>query len=265
MKTVRGKLVQIIQGVRNADTLTKVAVGVLVGSVIAAVIGHICQYGKFDLGLMFRDFYSNASTEAISIAITVLVIDQLNRRREERLEKASLKERLIRELGSISHDVAIHAAEELHAYGWLRDGSLQGAILWSADLQEANLANAKMQQASLSHADLRGVYLGFADLQGASLRYAKMQRAYLVCANLQGADLAEAHLQMANLGGANLQEAQVGPSGFDENTNLPDNTKWTPETDLSRFTDPNHPNFWRSDSPVSPAFGGKQADSGHEE
>jgi len=29
---------------------------------------------------------------------------------------------------------------------------------------------------------------------------------------------------------------------------------------LARFTDPNHPDFWRSDNPHSPAYRGKAGD-----
>jgi hypothetical protein len=34
---------------------------------------------------------------------------------------------------------------------------------------------------------------------------------------------------------------------------LPDGTRWTPDTDMERFTDPQHPAFWRSDNRHSPA------------
>jgi DNA-binding NtrC family response regulator len=48
-----------------------------------------------------------------------------------------------------------------------------------------------------------------------------------------------------SLGGANLQMAS-----------LPDGTNWTPDTGMARFTDPEHPEFWRSDDPGSPAYRG---------
>jgi len=28
---------------------------------------------------------------------------------------------------------------------------------------------------------------------------------------------------------------------------LPDGSKWTPDTDMTRYTDPNHPDFWQPD------------------
>jgi hypothetical protein len=54
---------------------------------------------------------------------------------------------------------------------------------------------------------------------------------------------------------------------FDEETRLPDDTKWTPDADMSRFTDPKHPEFWRSDFLFSPAYRGADdpTDPGYKE
>jgi hypothetical protein len=41
---------------------------------------------------------------------------------------------------------------------------------------------------------------------------------------------------------------------LDETVTLPDGTNWTSDTDMMRFTDPAHPQFWRSDEPNSPAI-----------
>jgi hypothetical protein len=65
-----------------------------------------------------------------------------------------------------------------------------------------------------------------------------------------------ANLQGANLSYANLQGAVLEDAELNETTILPDGTQWTPDTDLKRFTDPKHPNFWRSDEPDSPAYRG---------
>jgi hypothetical protein len=35
---------------------------------------------------------------------------------------------------------------------------------------------------------------------------------------------------------------------------------WTPGTDIARFTDPAHTDFWRSDNPDSPAYRGRDND-----
>ena len=71
------------------------------------------------------------------------------------------------------------------------------------------------------------------------------RRGWLRDGSLQGAHLSEAILQEANLWGANLRGANLFEAKFDENTMLPDFTWWSPDTDLTRFTDPKHPDFWR--------------------
>jgi len=80
--------------------------------------------------------------------------------------------------------------------------------------------------------------LGYSPLVGANL-----QGAMLLSANLQGANLAGANLQRTMLASANLQGARLS-----ERTRLPDGTNWTPGTDMARFTDPDHPDFWRPDA-----------------
>jgi uncharacterized protein YjbI with pentapeptide repeats len=68
-------------------------------------------------------------------------------------------------------------------------------------------------------------------------------------ANLQGASLFGAFLGGANLRRADLRGAVLKRANLDEFTILPDGTKWTPDTDMARFTDPDHPDFWRPEEP----------------
>ncbi len=159
----------------------------------------------------------------------------------------------------------------------LRSANLQGANLGGANLQGAELVFAKLQGANLVLANLQGAELVFAELQGANLGFAKLQGAVLGTAtlrgahldnaklhgaqlretNLQDADLYKANLQGANLMGASLHGAKnLETAVFDEKTVLPDakfimqplgftpDSYWTPDTDMTRYTDPNHPDFW---------------------
>ena len=64
-----------------------------------------------------------------------------------------------------------------------------------------------------------------------------------------------AHLSGAYVWRANLRDARP-----DSITPLPDGTKWTPDADLTRFTDPDHPDFWRADDLKSPAYRGQDGD-----
>jgi hypothetical protein len=89
----------------------------------------------------------------------------------------------------------------------------------------------------------------WANLQGAILMNANLEGANPSGANLQGANLREANLQGANLGQAHLQEAELKEAKFSEETALPDGSFWRPDANMARFTDPEHPSFWRSKYP----------------
>ena len=220
-----------------------------------------------------RDGYiTNLFTELLSIGVTIFVLDTLAAIRADK----QLKAQLIREMGSTDNGIATRAMNELTARDWLTDGSLQGADLRGANLQEANLREANLQEADLWKANLQETRLGEANLQEARLgevnlqeallvgtnlqeaflRGANLYKANLVGANLHKAGLREANLHKANLWGANLQEAFLLGAEFNEDTVLPDGNNWTSETDMERFTDPNHPSFWRSNVPSSPAYRG---------
>ena len=120
---------------------------------------------------------------------------------------------------------------------------LTGAKLILSHLTRAFLLSANLTEANLSGADLTGAYLMGAKLIDANLIQADLGEAKLIRANLIRADLSGANLSGANLTGAKLRRAT-----------LPDGTKWTPDTDMARFTDPKHPDYWRSVDPASPAY-----------
>jgi hypothetical protein len=201
----------------------------------------------------------NLGTEVIGAVATYLLFAWLIGRRE-------LKRDLIARMGSRVHDVAIAAVEELRRYGWLTDGSLRGAILVGAKLEGAILVEANLEHAHLGGADLRGAFLRGANLQRAllveahlhhanltfaNLQKADLQKADLGIANLQNADLTEANLKGALLSGTNLEGAILRQANLEEvdynpHVTLPDGTKWTPDTDMARFTDPDHSDFWRT-------------------
>jgi uncharacterized protein YjbI with pentapeptide repeats len=238
-------------------------------ALLTGVGGYIQQHpGGFDLGAFIADFYANISAEFASIAITVLIIDGLNRRRDARSAEESERSQLIRQLGSNINDVARRAAEELRARGWLADGTLQGADLrvahleeaklWDADLQGANLQWAKLKKANLNgsvlagatltQANLQAAKLRGADLRGATLFEAKLYRVSFHDALLDEADLRGTHLEGASLVNASLRGAQLGDAIFDPLTTLPDGSAWSPEVELARFTQPSHPQFWQPTS-----------------
>ena len=95
--------------------------------------------------------------------------------------------------------------------------------------------------------------LGYANLENADIRYCDLSGALLFCAYFEGATFENVT--------------------FDENTILPDAVEvgwddserqifdkhWTPDTDMSRYTDPNHPDFWKPPY-LSPGYQGRKPD-----
>jgi uncharacterized protein YjbI with pentapeptide repeats len=175
-----------------------------VGLVVGA-IGYLTQRGVLTIGgsagdLLVR-FYIGASTELVSIAVTLLLVDAaLQRRGVERR-----KQDLIVDLGSDDSRFALDAVRRLRAHGWLEDGTLGGADLHGANLRGANLHEANLDGADLGGADLSGADLSQASLKGVNLSEADLSGADLSRANLQGGDLTGVNLRRADLIHANLQ------------------------------------------------------------
>ena len=192
-------------------------------------------------------------------------------REVEREEREADKAHLTARLGSQVKDAVVPAAEELRRRGWLHNGSLQeknlskanlqGVDLSNADLKGALLITANLEGTDLSGANLHGAYLFMADLQGADLAGADLQEANLLWANLKEANLSGAGLSKTNLLRADLERADLSMASFDKDTTLPDGAKWTPDTDMGRFTDPEHPNFWRLGTAAATKDGHSPRDS----
>ena len=227
---------------REYKTFYQIAVRVfLVG--IGVLIGIIWFSSDLDRSA----YIVNLFTTFLGTLATVLVIDFLNRRRDDQRELRQLQEQLVRDAGSTSNEIAKNAVHQLQKRGWLEGdtGLLQGAHLGSANLQgvdliganlqEANLFLTNLQEANLYLANLQRAILFITNLQGANLSSTNLQGAHLGSANLQGVDLTFAKLQGANLIGTNLQGAKVNRAQMDETTILPDRSRWTPDTDLTKF------------------------------
>lgn len=175
-----------------SDVALLVGIALLIAGVIVGVEGGKISSGDgFSMTKLIGDFYANVATEAIGIAITVIVIDTLNRRRES---KQDLKATLTYDLRSRSPDVVRRTLTELRKRGWLDDGTLRRAYLSGADLSGADL----------SFADLSDAYLSGTNLEGTVFRSARLLNADLSQSNLQGANFSKAMLRSANLDDCNL-------------------------------------------------------------
>lgn len=290
----------------------------LLGGVAILVVGILigAQLFSDDGG-----YGTNLYTELISVGATILILDRLAERREDRRREAELKARLIREAGSDVNSIAKQAVYELREHGWLtgESGLLKSEKFWNANLantnleainlskanflganltntnlstanlsqtglenvnlEEANLFNANLYRADLSGSNLTGSNLGFANLSkavlwninlaNADLKYADLTNASLFIANLDSVNFTNSNLSKiicsqtiftnTNLQNSNLTGAMLSNIKFDEKVILPDakhagedaygnpiyDKYWTPDTDMTRYTDPNHPHFWQ--------------------
>lgn len=198
-------------GKRSERRFSVEMVGILLAllGIVVTFAGHLLQYGSLNWRQLFLDLYANAGSEMLSIAVTVLIIDSLYRRREA----AAQRVHLIRQLSSKDNSAALQAADELRALGLLADGTLRHADLKYANLAGAVLSGADLQDAYLSFASLKGADLREANLRDAILRKADLREALLINADLSNAKLLEADLSGANLHGARL--VGVNLSGAD--------------------------------------------------
>jgi hypothetical protein len=184
--------------------------------------------------------------EAAGILFTIVVLNQLAEKRNKR----ELKEALIRQLGSQSNDFALEAKRQLEGLDWLdealarkrfRHADWQGSVLVNMNLVDSDLRDVKLMRTLLMNTNMAGANLRDAKLTNADLTHASLTRTDLIGTIMTGAD---------------LTDVDVTDCRTDSRTILPDGTYWTPDKDMARFTDQNHPEFWRSDDPNSPAHWG---------
>lgn len=128
----------------------------------------------------------------------------------------------------------------------LSDTDLSGAWLQKARLWDANLTGTNLWQARLHNADLRRARLNDARLNECRFHEADLRDCKFNNALLADARLNNARLQGADLTGADLSRAMLDAVECSIATVLPDGNPWGPATDWRRFTDPAHPQFWRS-------------------
>lgn len=199
----------LVRRLSRAEPATIIGVAVLAIGSLILLIGQVRQHG-WTPGGFFDDMYGNAGSELFGIALVILFVDNLSRRRESQ----RLKRQLIRELSSTDAGLTARAVLELDAQHWLQDGSLTGAPLSganlaganleNADLTGANLAGARLERTNLSKSTLSEGNLSGADLRGVNLEMADLSRCNLEDTVLHEADMAQARLTRANLAGVSL-------------------------------------------------------------
>lgn len=207
----------------------KLGIVLMLLGVVVGIVGFLNHYGKLQLSVFatkfFSDFYTNISTDLISIALTILVIDRLNEQRATE----QIKRQLIRDLSSSDYGFATRAARELKANDWLYDGSLNGADISGANLYNENLYGLQMVRgwligANLEFTNLNNATISDVTMNGSRLTEARMRninlsesyisgsvlyKAVMTNSDLRRTDLSDSNLVNAILSDSNMEQASV--------------------------------------------------------
>lgn len=194
-------------------------------STISAIIHYTRTEDWLD---WLADAFLGFALEAFGAVLVIWLVDRTISSLQGDIDKHREKDELIFRLSNPNDNtLALESLRLLRDRGYVTDGSLSGKKLHWAQLQKANLQEADLRETNLGGANLHGASLWHANLQGAIFGSAQLQNANLGGAKLQGADL-----HSAKLAGATLDENTI----FDENTILPDGSKWTSGIDMAKFT-----------------------------
>jgi hypothetical protein len=190
---------------------------ILVIVAISSSIGSIIVNADHADAAWWSGWLQNFSTEIMGAIVTFALFELV-------IGTVKEKKNLIIQMRNADNTTALNATAEMRVKGFVADGSLRGA----------DLRNAQLQGAYLWQADLRG--------------------AHLFKANLSGAILFNANLKHArDIETVRFDEKTVLPDSHliesDEQGNLIYDNYWTPETDMTRYTNPDHPDFWKPDRP----------------
>ncbi len=156
------------------------------------------------------------------------------------------------------------------SFASLKSSNLVMAKLIRANFMQANLRKADLtrvnamgsslfmthaQRSILRYADFRRADFQEADLHGADVRKADLSGALMRDTNLANANLEKTNLKSVRMMRVNLKGANLTGTYFDGSTILPDaefildegvyDKHWTSDTDMKRYTDSDHPDFWQ--------------------
>jgi len=200
----------MIRRLRHQPISNTTVMVILMAFFVGAVVGSAGAHVRTDdpnWWVWLDGFWQNFGTEMFGAFLTFLLIEVLVGTRDE-------KKKLIYDMASRDNAIALRAANEIAANGWLRDGSLREANLRraeliGADLQGADFAGVHLHSATLASADLRGADLSNGDLFGVDFSGAYLTRASLAGADMRVADLRGALMHRADLRGAVLIKANM--------------------------------------------------------
>ena len=156
-----------------------------------------------------------------------------------------------------------------------RQVDFSGSMILNTSMEGAKVRYTKFDNSTLWLANLNKAIIidssfNNANLRTTTMKYASFHTSSFRAARFDGANMNSTSFQSCNFGGvdftnADLKDAQFLDCVFDDKTILPDSgvlphhygyseesgfssiKYWTPETDMTRYTNPEHPDFWQPD------------------
>ena len=133
----------------------------------------------------------------------------------------------------------------------------QHSRLENIEIYSSNLASIYLEGSQMINVKIFRSSLQNADLIDANIEQITLKDVDLKNANFEGTMIIGAEFDNVNLEGANLDGVSIRVISGDGKIILPDGkeieTLFLPK-ELKRFSDPNHPEFWRSKDIESPAY-----------
>ena len=155
-------------------------------AIVLLISGFVILSGG--VGDLFDKHTSGVGLMAINIALTVLIINQLEYHRFRSIEKREL----IRQMSTGPQRFSHEAVVRLRSRHWLRRGALNGAVMHAAPLSRVDLSNAK-----LIGVDFTGAILTSANLTGADMSGSVLLNADLSDAVVEGVTFSQTMLSEA--------------------------------------------------------------------
>ncbi|MFZ4828337.1 MAG: pentapeptide repeat-containing protein [Phototrophicaceae bacterium] len=137
----------------------------------------------------------------------------------------------------------------------LEGANLSGARIWQVNFEMGNFREALFINTVINETNFTRSILQDSSFIGAVITDTNFTNAELWHVDFSGTQFLSVNFDGAQFWEADLEGAQfAGNTIFSPTTILPDGTNWSELNPIDRFTNRQHPNFWRSDKVWSPAY-----------
>ncbi len=204
------EITQIHREYRNFYRLLGGGALVMLGVIIGAVLFSGNAPAIDDISGYFTNLY----TEAVSVILTIFVLNYLQEQREERQRIRDVEQKqtqLILDATSSVNNVAKNAIDELRKRNWLgtyvtlMGGGYRHSLL--ACLRGVRFSKSDLRDAYLETTDLRKTRFSKCNLSGANLITVRWQNSLISKSNLSNSHLIRANLKDARFSICNFQHS----------------------------------------------------------